>query len=528
MLFKYTLLFVLLLLCTHGSSSHARPQLSIGRVLVARGHKVAFAGYNETLPSWMQGYPEIEPIGMGAYPMDHAFYEAFARNFIFPDEESDSFEEMMFWVDILFKSYLGELAFYRQLLMDRPIDVVICDFTAESCIDAAHEAGIPFIVTATSTNLSLDASQPYVPMLFESPWTTYEHAPFIDRLYETFILPAKRIATWMKYIEIGRSTKRAMGIEPYGYFSNRWRDGLVLITNFMGLEATRPLPANMFLIGPLISSEYPPLTEELRAFLDAHRRSIYVGFGTITILPAHRIAIILRALLRAHQDGLVDGVVWALARTATDPESMPRTLTVDGVAHSIEDMRTGRHPVVRLLDHAPQRAILHHPSTQLFITHCGLSSVVETAEAGVPFLGLPLFSDQPSNALKLEQLGAGLWLRRPQTNEAALAAALRRLLAADSSERASFRVNAARVQSIVRIANRAHERAADIVELATIPGAIAAHASAALRMPWWKARNYDLYLFVALFIGAFVYAAISALRYAMHTILAAKQKQKQA
>jgi hypothetical protein len=75
-------------------------------------------------------------------------------------------------------------------------------------------------------------------------------------------------------------------------------------------------------------------------------------------------------------------------RTADNQESIPKAITIDGVSHRIEDMRSGKHPFIRLLDRAPQRAVLGHPSTQPFITHCGISSVYETLHAGVPVLGL--------------------------------------------------------------------------------------------------------------------------------------------
>ncbi|KAL1459859.1 hypothetical protein WDU94_011812 [Cyamophila willieti] len=56
----------------------------------------------------------------------------------------------------------------------------------------------------------------------------------------------------------------------------------------------------------------------------------------------------------------------------------------------------------------PQTDILAHPNVRLFITHGGLSSLMEATSLGVPVLGVPFFGDQYSNLMLLKSRGYAL------------------------------------------------------------------------------------------------------------------------
>lgn len=53
----------------------------------------------------------------------------------------------------------------------------------------------------------------------------------------------------------------------------------------------------------------------------------------------------------------------------------------------------------------PQYDILRHENTKLFISHTGILSTIETVDAGVPVVAIPLFGDQHGNAAALRDAG---------------------------------------------------------------------------------------------------------------------------
>lgn len=73
-------------------------------------------------------------------------------------------------------------------------------------------------------------------------------------------------------------------------------------------------------------------------------------------------------------------------------------------------MKTKSH--VKLLSWAPQRELLNHPLTKLFITHGGLKSVKEAICAKMPTLFMPVFGEQVRNAWLAKHHGFGQVINR--------------------------------------------------------------------------------------------------------------------
>ena len=60
----------------------------------------------------------------------------------------------------------------------------------------------------------------------------------------------------------------------------------------------------------------------------------------------------------------------------------------------------------------PQREILNHEKTRLFLTHCGANGVIEAMYYGVAMLGFPQLNEQWNVAYRLQQLGNAKIMKR--------------------------------------------------------------------------------------------------------------------
>jgi len=104
----------------------------------------------------------------------------------------------------------------------------------------------------------------------------------------------------------------------------------------------------------------------------------------------------------------------------------------------------------------PQVAVLEH--TDVFVTHVGANSMHEGLFHGVPLLCTPQFGDQPQNARRIVEAGAGVLLPPAEISAERLRAEITRV-ASDPS----YAAGAARIGRALRSAGGL-ERAVEIVE----------------------------------------------------------------
>lgn len=105
--------------------------------------------------------------------------------------------------------------------------------------------------------------------------------------------------------------------------------------------------------------------------------------------------------------------------------------------------------------YVPQLDIL--PRARVFVTHCGMNSVMESLYYGVPMVALPQMGDQPMTAQRIAEMGLGIALDKEAVNVTTLREAVERV----ASEPA-FRERVQHMKQIIREAG-GYQHAADAI-----------------------------------------------------------------
>ncbi|EDV49560.1 UDP-glucuronosyltransferase 2B13 [Drosophila erecta] len=163
---------------------------------------------------------------------------------------------------------------------------------------------------------------------------------------------------------------------------------LMLLNQHFSIFPARPnVPGMVEVAGFHIPKEDPQLPSDLQVFIDeAEHGVIFFSLGLeqdINDLPMKTQKILVETFKSVPQR-----VIWKF-----DGEST---------------MSLGSNTYHSSL--LPQQAILAHPNVKLFISHCGMMSVIEAAYYAKPVLGLPSFYDQFRNLEIMREEEAALQL----------------------------------------------------------------------------------------------------------------------
>ena len=222
---------------------------------------------------------------------------------------------------------------------------------------------------------------------------------------------------------------------------------------------------------------------------------------------------VIEGVLRLMKDGLVDGVIWAIAQQGR--KDLDRTQTFEGAPDiTLGDMLDNKHPNFLYSTFAPQRAILDHKSIKLYFTHGGGSSANEALYHGNPMLSMGFFSDQIANTTRLVEGGVAESLNKFRFTSEELYTKAKKILEAGDS--GSYQRNVLRLKRIAHVATHRKDHAADLVEELLYDNELRLDdtgehelrpmhlQTADMRMPVYKAKNWDLYAVGALTLSAVV------------------------
>lgn len=225
-------------------------------------------------------------------------------------------------------------------------------------------------------------SSPYIPGQpgFQIDMTlTSEHASIISRIRNELVL-FHSLGNMIRFMQWSKAMRAKAGVK-YSLPLTSKPNYLLLVNSFFGLETPKDLPPLAAAIGPILEDQYQLLSPSgpYLGFLTSHERTIYVALGSHIILKNKDAVKIIQGLIQAIDEDVIDGVIWAVSGAGRRDFDLEYIFSLNDLGDTITfgDLLAGHHRNWLFTDFAPQRAILAHSSTKVYLTHGGGSSANE-------------------------------------------------------------------------------------------------------------------------------------------------------
>ena len=278
------------------------------------------------------------------------------------------------------------------------VDVVIVDNFLGGPVSLVHQRGIPYYLFCSARAWLALA---FLTLNIEDP----------DSLKQTTTVPPKfvRRSVGRKFLDNNFEANKDLLMDncetmhlAQGIIVNAVRESenefLADILAEKGMENCK-----IYCVGPLatetVEKASPKKPDEvlITHWLDSQDKSrvVYVSFGSVASPSPADVKEIGEALLQ-----LKTPFIWSLkaAHYGHLPEQIQATM---------KEPENGKPRPFLIVPWAPQKEILEHASTGVFVSHCGWNSTLEALMYGVPVVAWPMFADQLINAVWLEEQDVG-------------------------------------------------------------------------------------------------------------------------
>ncbi|XP_055340464.1 uncharacterized protein LOC129589655 [Paramacrobiotus metropolitanus] len=271
-----------------------------------------------------------------------------------------------------------------------PVDGVFCDLSMPMPIETCQQRSIPvygFVpmsATLFALQSAINANTPTLPdeVFFSGQDDTINRCEMVAESLKTWQLefgPAHTLVTGILFNSCDE-------LEPQAHAMLR------AYPQFEKIPLT--------FIGPLLpEAEGKPedmLSQRIGDWMSQQddRSVVYFSFGTAAVPSAEQLAEIAEALV-----SLKRPFIWSL-------RNAQQNLLDERFIRSTAETITVATPYL-ILHWAPQKQILAHKATGVYVSHCGWNSTLEAVAYGVPVVAWPMFGDQNYNASVVEQCGIG-------------------------------------------------------------------------------------------------------------------------
>ena len=487
--------------------SHNRVLWKLGKELQLRGHK-----YTQILPSCAkETYHDID-VQVFNTSVTNEEIENCMLNLIKVGDIggiSGAFKLNSFLAEsrMMLERFCEDLFNNKALIAElkKSVDLVLCDISNFCCfilVDMLNVTRVDVSPVGFAGVLGaylFGFPQAHVYLTLESWSDPSDPAKFsfTNRLvsfvsYTAFQLLVKKIISEDLWEKHAKATSRYSN----AVYALRTRN-IGLIPHDFALEYPRPLGSNIKVIGPILPEPPHELPAYLNEFMTKSDVVIVVSLGTT---------------LSNYRPGFVKVIAEGLSKI-----SVPVLWKHSG---DIPDNLGGN---VRIISWIPQNDILGHPSTKVFVTHCGLNSFLESAYHGVSMVAVPLFGDQHRQASVVKLKGLGVSLDKNSMKPQDLSETILEVI-----NNRVYRENAQKISKLLRDRKRTpSEEGADWIEYALHHDGASHLVSEVLDLPGYQLYMLDvlLFLLVVVLIVLFIFVHICCCIFGRKAKNSAKEKQ---
>ena len=314
----------------------------------------------------------------------------------------------------LFKSHLSVHQDVLDYFQENTIDVILSSIGVLSSTLIADKFNIPFIFnsyqlgfivhencTACKYKGTLSIVSPYASLSPSLP------AVLIDKLFICLMTLATHSLT-----ETYDSQRRLLGLEeisPRNAFSyNYARFPIAYQTYHPLIPPSIQLPYGRWLVGYISpDNKTNHLSEEFVHFLrqSPSHLVVYVSFGTVVRINTQQ----LYALYEQFTSQNAYKVIWSLPKD--QQFKLMEKLGINDQKLFLNDLP--KH--IKLVEYAPQKALLMAKEVEIFLSHGGYSSVAESILSKTPLLLFPLMGDQFYNSNVMVEIGCAVQFNEMDT-----------------------------------------------------------------------------------------------------------------
>ena len=378
---------------------HTNPTLNVVRELKVRGHRVVYYSYDEFRE-------KIEDAGAEFISCNGND----AQLHLTKEEGAKIGADLALSTRVLVDTTLSlDEPVCRAMERLKP-DCIVADSIAVWDKVVAKKLGIPFVCSTTTFAFNKESAK---------------------------IMPHSLRETLSMILSLGKVNAQVKRLRQAGYPVKSVLDLIgsdesvptVVYTSPLFQPCAETFPEHFAFVGPSIRPAWSQVAK-------TGEKLVYISMGTVNndMLPLYR------ACVQA-----VKGTLWQVILSVGDQVDREELGTLpDNVA---------------VFSSVDQIAVLQ--KADVFLTHCGMNSASEGLYFGVPLVMLPQTSEQSGVAVRAEQLGAGLRLRK--TTPDAIRAALEKAM-----DDPSYRENAEKIGASFRASGGA-KAAADCIERRFLP-----------------------------------------------------------